>query len=193
VSERGQGAFSTWFWNLIIWYVFLLVSELDKWNFTTSSPHGKNFRCPCPLRCEDCSWWCHKNCEFHPLTSKKHLMFSKLCRDMQAFAMRFLYNVEARLLSRGIVLKRCFISTAPRVAVFLTQQGHLMSTNFQYNFWLAKLSLLAHKSFEFAVARDMMYLKLPVRLSVVKLWQKKVSEGDFSDFKCLQKVFRSTN
>jgi len=52
---------------------------------------------------------------------------------------------------------RCFISTAARVAVFLAQQGHLMSTNFQEICWLAKLSFLSeHKSFEFFIARKWM-------------------------------------
>jgi len=68
-----------------------------------------------------------------------------------------------------------------------------MSTHFQDNFWLAKLSfLLEHKVAKgynvFAVAGKVQAFK-----EMLKLWQSKVLESGFSDFKCLQKFFQTNN
>ena len=61
--------------------------------------------------------------------------------------MGLLHNVEVRRLSRGKILKRVCISTATRVTVFLAEQGHLNSTNFRDNFWLAQVSFLLEQEF----------------------------------------------
>jgi len=65
--------------------------------------------------------------------SKKHRMFSELCKGMEVDAMGLLYNAEYASSTEEKFYGGCFISTAARVAVFLAQQRHLMFTNFQDN------------------------------------------------------------
>ena len=73
--------------------------------------------------------------------SKKHKMFSELCKDMQVNELKLLYHVEVRWLSRRKVLKRVFQRRNEQSA-FLSQERHPMAANFEDVFWLTKLSYL---------------------------------------------------
>ena len=64
-------------------------------------------------------------------------MFSELCEDMDADAMRLLYHVEVRWLFRGKVLK-CVFQLQQELCVFLAQHKYPITISFQDNFWLAK-------------------------------------------------------
>jgi len=134
--------------------------------------------------------------------SKKHRMFSELCKDIEADATKLIYHAEVRWLSRGKVLQRVF-QLQQELRLFLAQQGHPMSTNFQDNFWLAKLSYLS------AILQNTNRLNLSLQgkgcdvfevackvqafKQKLRLWQSKVSKGDFSDFECLQNFFQTSN
>ena len=64
--------------------------------------HGINRHCDLAAVVDDAI----KIVNFVRIHSKKHRMFSELCKDMDADAMRLLYHAEVRWLSRGKVLKR---------------------------------------------------------------------------------------
>ena len=74
--------------------------------------------------------------------SKKHRMFSELCKNMEANQLRLLYHAEVRWLSKGKVLNRVF-QLRNELSAFLTQERHPMSANFEDIYWLAKLSYLS--------------------------------------------------
>ena len=74
--------------------------------------------------------------------SKKHRMFSELCKNMEANQLRLLYHAEVCWLSMGKVLKRIF-QLRNELSTFLTQERHPMSANFEDIYWLAKLSYLS--------------------------------------------------
>ena len=75
---------------------------------------------------------------FNCSNSVKHRLFSEPRKDMEADAMR-LHHAEVQCLSRGTFLKQVF-QLQQELQVFLVQQEHPMSNNFQDNFWFVKLS-----------------------------------------------------
>ena len=127
---------------------------------------------------------------FVRIHSKKHRMFSELCKDMDADAMRLLYHAEIRWLSREKVLKRVF-QLRQELCVLLVQHKRPMAINFQDNFWLAKLSSLCSifgrtnqlnlslqgKGSDVFEAHS----KIETFKQKLKLWQRKVSICDSSD------------
>ena len=70
--------------------------------------------------------------------SKKHRMFSELCKNMEANQLRLLYHAEVRWLSRRKVLNRVF-HLRNELSAFLTQERHPMFANFEDIYCLAKL------------------------------------------------------
>ena len=131
--------------------------------------------------------------------SKKHRMFSELCKNMEANQLRLLYHAEVRWLSRGKVLKRIF-QLRNELSTFLTQERHPMSANFEDIYWLAKLSYLSalFKSTNqlnlsiqgkgcdiFKVSSKIQAFKLKL-----KLWQSNVKNCNFSDFESLNNFIK---
>ena len=131
--------------------------------------------------------------------SKKHRMFSELCKNMEANQLRLLYHAEVRWLSRGKVLKRIF-QLPNELSTFLTQERHPMSANFEDIYWLAKLSYLSallestnqlNLSIQgkrcdiFEVSSKIQAFKLKL-----KLWQSNVKNCNFSDFESLNNFIK---
>ena len=127
-------------------------------------------------------------------------MFSELCKDMDADAVRLLYHAEVRWLSRGKILKRVF-QLRQKLCVFLDQHKHPMAINFQNNFWLAKLSYLCsifEKTNQLNLSlqgngSDVFEAgsKIEAFKQKLKLWQRKVSICDFLDFKSLNNFMQT--
>ena len=131
--------------------------------------------------------------------SKKHRMFSELCKNMEANQLRLLYHAEVRWLSWGKVLKRIF-QLRNELSTFLAQERHPMSANFEDIYWLAKLSYLS-ALFEstnqlnlsiqgkgcdiFEVSSKIQAFKLKL-----KLWQSNVKNCNFSDFESLNNLIK---
>ena len=131
--------------------------------------------------------------------SKKHRMFSELCKNMEANQLRLLYYAEVRCLSRGKVLNRVF-QLRNELSAFLTLERHPMSANFEGIYRLAKLSYLS------AVFESTNQLNLSIQgkrcnifeisskiqafKSKLKLWQSNVKKCNFSDFESLNKFIK---
>ena len=127
-------------------------------------------------------------------------MLSKLFKDMDADPMSLLYHAEARWLSRVKVLKRLF-QLWQELCVFLAQHKDPTAINFQDNFWLAKLSYMCSifertnqlnlslqgKGSDVYVADS----KIEAFKQKLKLWQRKVSICDFSDFESLNNFMQT--
>ena len=115
--------------------------------------------------------------------SKKHRIFSELCKDIWDDVMSLPYNTDVCRLSRGKVLKRVF-HFKPNVHQFSRQLLDckivlLVRTQNRLN-----LSLQAKGYDVYAVVGKVQAFK-----EMLKLWQSKVVESGFSDFKCLQNFF----
>jgi len=106
-------------------------------------------------RSRDCSWWCHKNCEFYLLTFKEASNVFRRVQRHGRNAMRILHHGEVRWLSGGKVLKRVF---QLRLAGFpcSTKISNVSRVSRQpLSFKIAPLvdNISEHKSFHFVVAR----------------------------------------
>ena len=78
---------------------------------------------------------------FVRMHSKKHQMVAKLCKDINADAIKLLYRAEVCWLSRGKVLK-CVFELWQALCVFLAQHKHPNAIYNHDNIWLSKLSYL---------------------------------------------------
>ena len=134
--------------------------------------------------------------------SKKHRMFSELCKNIEANQLRLLYHAEVRWLSRRKVLN-CVFQLRNELSAFLTQERHPMSANFEDIYLLAKLSYLS------AIFGSTNQLNLSIQgkgcnifevsskiqafKSKLKLWQSNVKKCNFSDFESLNNFIKISN
>ena len=96
-------------------------------------------------------------------------MFSELCKDMDADAVRLLYHAEVQWLSRGKILK-CVFQLRQELCVFLDQHKHPMTLIFKKTFGLQNCPIcvqyLKKQISEICRCKemDLIFLKQTVRL-----------------------------